>query len=200
MENKEWKGNKEEIIVFDDEKDKLKNRDYDGIKELNNPAPPWLMAVFYIAIVFAAFYMVIYHVTKAWPLQDQEYLNEVAKADEKLNANDTIASAKTEKMVFLTDAASIAEGKEIFTKYTCVTCHGDNAEGKVGPNMTDDYWIYGNTIEKMFEVITNGNISKGMMPFKDQLKKEQIIKVASYIISLKGTNPPNAKAPQGEKY
>ena len=142
--------------------------------------------------------MVIYHVTKAWPLQDQEYTNEVVKAEMK--NSDSAATAAEGTMAFLKDAASIAEGKKIYNKYTCVTCHGEKAEGKVGPNMTDEYWIHGNTVDKQYQVVYEGVMAKGMMPFKEQLKKDQIVKVLSYLASLRGSNPPNAKAPQGEKY
>jgi len=197
MENKELN----EIQIFDDEKDKVKHLEFDGIKELKNPPPPWLMWIFYISIVFAAFYLVVYHVTKTLPLQDQEYIAELEKASLKADKQKEGDKTKTLEIAALTDETSIAQGKEVFSKYTCVTCHGNSGEGnQIGPNLTDEYWIHGNTFENIYNIIYNGNISKGMTPFKDQLNKEQIIKVASYILSLKGTNPTNAKAPQGEKY
>lgn len=199
MENNYELPKNQELEVFEDEKEKLKNYEFDGIRELNNPAPPWLMGLFYISIVFSAFYLVIYHVTKAWPLQDQEYLNEIAKAEKKkLKAG--FSEVKPSTIIAYTDAASLAEGKEYFTKFTCATCHGQHGEGLIGPNLTDEYWIHGNKPENLVEIITNGNISKGMTPFKNQMTQEQIIKTVSYILSLKGSNPPNAKAPQGEKY
>ncbi|NLJ07833.1 MAG: c-type cytochrome [Sphingobacteriales bacterium] len=198
MENNHELNQNNQLDIYDDEREKLKMNEFDGIKELNNPPPPWLMALFYITIVFSAFYLVIYHVTKALPLQDQEYLNELAKAEKK-KEKAGIADVKPAEMITFTDAASLAEGKELFTKFTCVTCHGQKGEGMVGPNLTDEYWIYGNKIENLYEIISNGNITKGMTPFKDQMNREQILKTASYVLSLKGTNPPNAKAPQGEK-
>jgi len=197
MENKDLK----DLQIFDDEKDKVKHLEFDGIKELKNPPPPWLMWIFYITIVFSAFYLVMYHVTKTLPLQDQEYVNELEKSSIKLNKNKESQKKESSEMKVLTDAASLAQGKEFFTKFTCVTCHGNSAEGnQIGPNLTDEYWIHGNTIEKIYDIIYNGNISKGMTPFKDQMSKDQMIIIASYILSLQGSNPPNAKAPQGDKY
>ncbi len=97
----------------------------------------------------------------------------------------------------LKDAESLAEGKAIFTK-NCVSCHGAHGEGGIGPNMTDDYWLHGPKMSQMVHTITVGVPAKGMIPWRGTLKEDQIIKVASYLRTLRGTNPPNAKAPQGE--
>ena len=115
-----------------------------------------------------------------------------------------VAAAGTEKpaeavkeIKALKDPASLAEGKEIFVK-NCVSCHGVHGEGGIGPNMTDDYWIHGAKLGQMVHTITVGVPAKGMIPWRGTLKEDQIIKVASYLRTLRGTNPPNAKAPQGE--
>ncbi|MDP4173134.1 MAG: c-type cytochrome, partial [Bacteroidota bacterium] len=79
-------------------------------------------------------------------------------------------------------------------------CHGRQAEGLVGPNLTDDYWIHGGSIKDIFKVVKYGVPSKGMITWQNQLSPLQIQKVSSYVLSLHGTNPPNAKAPQGEKF
>lgn len=99
----------------------------------------------------------------------------------------------------LTDKAALASGKQIFAT-NCVPCHGVNGEGIIGPNMTDNYWINGKgDIASIVEVVTNGRIAKGMIPWNTTLTPEQILEVGSYILTLQGTNPPNAKAPQGTK-
>ncbi len=97
----------------------------------------------------------------------------------------------------LKDPASLKEGKDIFVK-NCVSCHGANGEGGIGPNMTDDYWIHGPKMSQMVHTITVGVPAKGMIPWRGTLKEDQIVKVASYLRTLRGTNPANAKAPQGE--
>jgi len=82
----------------------------------------------------------------------------------------------------------------------CFACHGMNGEGNaIGPNMTDEYYLHGCKIQDVVNVIKNGVPAKGMTPYKAQLSDEKIMKVASYILSLRGTKPANAKAPQGEK-
>jgi mono/diheme cytochrome c family protein len=98
----------------------------------------------------------------------------------------------------LTDPASLASGESIFTT-NCATCHGKLGEGGIGPNLTDNYFLHGPTMNDMVRVINNGVPAKGMISWRGILKPQQIQEVASYIYQLRGTNPPNAKEPQGEK-
>ena len=99
----------------------------------------------------------------------------------------------------LTDAASLSAGKEIYVK-NCVSCHGAAGEGGIGPNMTDDFWIHGGDISQIAHTIKIGVPAKGMITWRGVLSPEQIQQTASYIMTLHGTNPPNAKGPQGEKH
>ena len=94
--------------------------------------------------------------------------------------------------------ANIEKGKEIFVK-NCVSCHGPQGQGIIGPNLTDDYWLHGAGINNVVHTITFGVPAKGMITWRGVLKEKQILQVASYILTLHGTNPPNPKAPQGEK-
>ena len=91
------------------------------------------------------------------------------------------------------------KGERIFFKM-CSACHGKSGQGSVGPNLTDHYWIYGGTFDDMKVVVLEGVIEKGMISYKNQLSNQQIDDILTYIQSLQGTNPPNAKAPQGKKY
>lgn len=98
----------------------------------------------------------------------------------------------------LTDDASLAAGKSIFIA-NCATCHGQSGEGGIGPNMTDDYYIHGAGMNNTIRVIKSGVPAKGMISWRGILKEPQILEVSSYILTLRGTNPPKGKAPQGEK-
>ena len=90
--------------------------------------------------------------------------------------------------------------KEVFTK-NCTPCHGNEAQGaQVGPNLVDNYWIHGGKISDIFKTIKYGYQEKGMRSWKEDLSPMQIAQVSSYIKSLKGTNPPNAKDKQGDLY
>jgi cytochrome c oxidase cbb3-type subunit 3 len=79
-------------------------------------------------------------------------------------------------------------------------CHGDAGEGKegLGPNLTDDYWIHKGGVVNVFKSIKYGWTEKGMKSWEQDLKPLEIQQVTSYILSIRGTNPANAKAPEGE--
>ena len=185
-----------------EEKNKVKEHDpvtdheYDGIKELDNPPPRWIMLLFYITIGWSILYGAYFFWLKQGDHQDAEYVKKSAQHDEKYH----ITALSTDDMVAFTDEAALTEGKEVFTAMGCMACHGLNGEGNaIGPNLTDNYWIYGCNIKDVFNAVKNGVPAKGMTPFKSQLSDEKIQKVASYVLSLVGTNPANAKAPQGEE-
>jgi mono/diheme cytochrome c family protein len=99
--------------------------------------------------------------------------------------------------VTMADAAGIAEGKEIFMT-NCSPCHGRNGEGVVGPNLTDGYWLHGGSINDIFKSISTGWPAKGMKAWQADLSPVQIKDVASFIKSIYGTKPANAKAPEGD--
>lgn len=172
--------------------------DYDGIKELNNPMPKWWLWLFYLSIVFAAIYMLRYHVLKTGDSQANEYAKEMALAAK--NTRSTATKAIDESNIsFLSDQASLDAGKATFDKL-CAVCHLKNGEGLVGPNLTDEYWVHGGSMNDIYKIIVDGNPSKGMISWKGQLTPENIQEVASYIYTLEGTNPPNQKAAEGKIY
>jgi cytochrome c oxidase cbb3-type subunit 3 len=176
----------------------IAGHDYDGIKELDNRLPRWWLGLFYLTIIFAAVYVVRYHIIDTAPLQEQEYQNEMLAAKIKYQNTETAGSSvNASNVTRLTDIASLDAGKQIFEK-SCAVCHLPQGQGLVGPNLTDDYWIHGCKIGDLFNTITVGVPDKGMISWKDQLTPLQIQQVASFILSLHGTNPPNPKAPQGD--
>ena len=169
------------------------DHDYDGIKELNNPPPPWLMFIFYGTIIWSVFYFFYYHVFDG-PSQEQEYATEMAEA----KANMPVSTFDETNITLLNDEASLADGLAIYTSKACDACHGIT---NIGPNLTDEYWIHGNTPAEVFKAIKYGIPEKGMTPFKDQMTDEQINQLVSYVlIKLKGAETTNTKGPQGEKY
>jgi cytochrome c oxidase cbb3-type subunit III len=183
-----------------EEKDLLIEHEYDGIQELDNPTPAWFMYLFYSTIVFAIAYMLIYHVFGVGQLQYAEYNTEVAQANvakkEFLSKAANRVDENTVKLV--SEPAVLASGQAIF-KQTCSPCHGEHAQGNVGPNLTDDYWLHGGKISDLFKTIKYGIAAKGMPTWEKQLSPKQISDVANYVKSLHGTNPPNPKEPQGTK-
>jgi cytochrome c oxidase cbb3-type subunit III len=172
--------------------------EYDGIKELDNPLPPWLKYLFYVTIVLSVAYITALVVFKNESLvQRAEYSNEMKAARAKTeDANKTEGTQAAAAPV--SREQILADGKSTFDKI-CSVCHGKFGEGLVGPNFTDDYWIHGGKPEELLVIINNGVLEKGMLAYKSQLSKKKINNVIEYILSLQGTNPPNQKAPEGQK-
>ena len=177
----------------------LLEHDYDGIKELDNDLPPWWTKLFYACIVFGFIYMAKYHLFGDQN-QTQEFETEMAEAklaveEYKKTAKDLIDS---ETVTLLTEAGDIEAGKKVF-EANCVACHRPDGGGAIGPNLTDENWILGGGIKNVFHTITEGGRDgKGMVAWKGTLKPSEIQQVASYVLSLKGTNPKDAKAPEGD--
>ncbi len=183
-----------------EEKNLLMEGEYDGIKELDNPTPAWFMYLFYATIAFAVCYLLIYHVFHLAPLQYGEYKQEMAQAEVAKKAYLSKAANRVDETTvkLVTDPATLSAGAAVF-KQNCVACHGQFAQGIIGPNLTDDYWLHGGKINDVFKTIKYGVPAKGMPTWENLLSPQQIASVANYIKSLHGTNPPGAKAPQGTK-
>ncbi len=185
---------KEEEILFD--------HSYDGIRELDNSLPPWWTALFYITIAFAVVYLGYYEFSDYGLDPQEEYAQEMEYAEQAQLAFLAKQANKIDEtnVDIVTDEAFLAAGKNIFLK-NCVACHGTLGEGNaVGPNLTDEYWVHGGGITNVFKTIKYGVVEKGMQSWKEMLPPAAMHQVANYILTLQGTNPPNAKEPQGEIY
>ncbi len=179
----------------------MTDHDYDGIRELDNSLPPWWKYGFYLTIIWAFGYLIHFHVTKTGPLMEQEYKNQLAQAEIEMEEYRKKASNLVDEsnVVLLTSASELDKGKATFNNF-CVTCHGSFGEGKVGPNLTDQYWKHGGDIKDLFKTVKLGVSGTGMKSWKSDLSPSAIAEVSSYILSLQGTNPAGAKAPEGELY
>ncbi len=170
--------------------------EYDGIRELNNKLPPWWLYGFYLTILFAGVYLWRFHISHDGPSSKQEYETAVAKAEikiqEYLRAKGDAVDENS--VTFLKEADDLAKGKIIFQK-SCASCHTESGAGNIGPNLTDNYWIHGNDMKSIFKTIRYG--INAMPQWQNSYSNKEIAQVASFVKSLKGTNPPNPKAPQG---
>jgi cytochrome c oxidase cbb3-type subunit 3 len=188
-------------VPIEQEKDIMLDHNYDGIRELDNQLPPWWKWGFYFTIAFAVVYLLSYHVAGTGMLSIQEYDDEMLKAkiEKETRMKNSADNVTFENVVALNSKEDIAAGKETFVKL-CATCHGNEGQGNVGPNLTDQFWLNGGGIHNIFHTITEGVPAKGMISWKSQLSPKQIQKVASFILTLKGTSPQGAKEPQGDKW
>lgn len=151
--------------------------------------------IFYLSIGFSIIYAAYFFWLDVGDLQDARY----EKKSEMHDAKYQMVSQASDEIAALTDPADLEEGANIYKEMSCFACHGVSGEGNaIGPNLCDDAWLSGCEFQDVFSIIKNGNPAKGMTAFKAQLSDNRIQKVASYVLSLQGTNPPNAKAPQGE--
>lgn len=172
------------------------DHNYDGITELNNPSPYWVLLLFLGTIGFSLFYAVQYF---GYPNngrdQISEYNKQIAMAGKQ--PSNQIPSDMNAAFVFTKE--QMAEGAKIFVEKGCIACHGTKGEGNaIGPNMTDKFWIHGCKPADLLKVITDGVPEKGMAPYKAMMTEAQMKSVIAYILgTLAGSNPPNAKAPQG---
>lgn len=184
---------------IEEEHDILLDHDYDGIKELDNVLPPWWVNLFYLTIIFAIIYLVRFHIYNDYD-QASEFETEmaIAKAEVekyKLTAPDLMDK---DKVTLLTDATALAEGKKLY-ETNCVACHKLDGGGSIGPNLTDEHWILGGGIKNVFNTLMEGGREgKGMVSWKATIKPSDLQKVASYVLSLQGTNPPDAKPAEGD--
>ena len=163
----------------------LLDHNYDGIQELDNNLPRWWVWLFYITIIFAAVYLVYYHVARVGDLQAAEYEKELKagnaiKSAAMGNFESSIPSLQPSK-----DGAVIENGRQIYVKF-CAPCHRADGGGLVGPNLTDAYWIHGSNYVDSVKVIWDGVPAKGMITWKTVLKPDEIQSVASFIYTLRG--------------
>jgi cytochrome c oxidase cbb3-type subunit 3 len=184
-------------LVKGEVRDELLDHDYDGIHEFDNDLPPWWKYGFVLTAIFAGCYLTYYHVLKTGPLQSAEYAAEMRQAALLVSTTSDDPNQLT-TYTALTAPAELSSGKSLFIS-NCAPCHGASAEGKVGPNLTDEFWLHGGELNHVYRTIKFGVNGKGMVAWKGKLSGKQILQVASYVLSLQGSKPANAKPPQGEK-
>jgi len=189
-------------------RDELLDHDADGIREFDNDLPRWWLYGFYFTIAFAALYLVNYHVLPR-PLVGHKGM--VAEYQAELEAASRTAGARPHDgrprvaLVALSDPQSLEKGRAIFEgpDNVCFSCHRKDLGGLVGPNLTDDHWLHGCSVDDVVESITTGYPLKGMMPYGvgKSLTEEQVLQVASYVLSKRGSSPaaPKPLDPERDK-
>ncbi len=186
---------------LEQEEDILLDHNYDGIKELDNHLPPWWKGLFYLTIVYGVIYIMIFHVFKTAPLQEEKYANEIAAADalKASKAADLVVDFDENTVTATTDAVELASGQQFF-EAQCAVCHKKDGGGLAGPNLTDQYWKHGGSMSDIYKVIKNGVPNTAMISWESQLNPLRMRNLASYVLTLQGTNPPGALPPDGELY
>ncbi len=176
---------------------------FDGIEEFDNRLPNWWLWTFYGACLFSLAYWVFYHTIGIGDLPGEAYAIEQQAAADKLakqladNPIDDAALLKLSK-----EPAFLAAGEKIFKDMTkCALCHKPDASGLVGPNLTDDMWIYGGKPMDIYTTILKGrqqDLAKGYMGGMQSWEHEGlqfVLHTTAYVLSIKNTNVPG-KAPE----
>jgi cytochrome c oxidase cbb3-type subunit 3 len=173
-------------------RDELLDHDYDGIEEFDNPLPKWWVYMFYGCILFAVGYVPYYHFGPG-PLPREQWAEDMTKWWEQ-HPPPVLASA-AELAAMAAEPSFVAAGQSIYA-VRCVACHAADGGGLVGPNLTDEFTIYGQDRDKIVGVVYHGT-KNGMLAWKDQLKLTEIYQVSAFVHSLRGSSPATPKQAQG---
>jgi cytochrome c oxidase cbb3-type subunit 3 len=177
--------------------DHLLDHAYDGIQEYDNPLPRWWLAIFWATIVFTPLYILYFHFGGGM-LANERYDSEMIafydKQAEQLLALGEITEGTLVDLI--ADPSMMNGGKKIFQS-KCATCHGMFGEGGIGPNLTDDYWLHGGQLMDVYKTVREGVPAKGMLAWDRQLRPAELMAVSSYVGTMLGSDPPNAKEAQG---
>jgi len=171
----------------------LLDHNYDGIEELDNPLPRWWVWLFYLTIIFSVIYIWYYWFSSGKSIEEsfQAKLSEVTTTQE-------VASSSFDLESFKVTDELLGKGEAAFAS-KCASCHRADAGGLIGPNLTDNHWIHGKgDRQSIFKVVKEGVPEKGMIAWGPLMSDEEIATVVLYVQSLKGSNPANAKAPEGQ--
>ncbi len=173
----------------------------DGIKEYDNPMPGWLMAIWWGSLIFSVAYLIFYALSFGEGTMEAEYRGQTQVALDQVqahfDANPLVPPSPADLLAGAADPAVTGVGATRFAK-SCASCHGEKAQGLIGPNLTDDRWLHGGSVEQVFQSVAKGWPAKGMPPWGRAMKPDELAAVVSFVRSLQGSNPPNPRAPEGD--
>jgi cytochrome c oxidase cbb3-type subunit III len=177
----------------------LTGHEYDGIAEYDNPMPSWWTRIFWATFFFSIGYYVHYQLTGNGKSVEESYAVEMQEHREQLAAASIGKEINEEALTrLMQDPAMMKDAQSIY-KLRCVQCHADRGQGNIGPNLTDDHWIYeSESLMDLFEVVSNGRPQKGMPTWSRTLRPVEVAQVTAYIGTLRNTNVPG-RAPQGTR-
>lgn len=174
----------------------IAGHEYDGIQELDNPLPMWWLITFWGTIIFAGIYWFYFHAGGGGLSTSDELKADLAKIEAVRPAPSADQDAEALNAL-VSDPNALASGQTVYAA-RCAVCHGQSGEGQIGPNLTDNYWIHGaGQMVDIVQVVKTGVTAKGMPAWENMISADEVKHVAAYIVSLKGSEPKNAKAPEG---
>lgn len=161
------------------------DHEYDGIQEYDNYMPRWWLATLWICTFFGMGYWGYYHASGSGLSSAERYQIAQDAYDQKMAA---LASERGEwtdaRIQKLTeDPTAVAAGQDVF-KTNCAACHGQQGEGLIGPNLTDDEWLHGGEPMAIFNSVKDGWLEKGMPAWGTMIGEEKVSQVAAFIMTM----------------
>lgn len=179
--------------------DPLTGHSYDGIQEYDNPLPGWWKWLFVLSIVVSPPYFFFFHNgTEGRSLADRYDRELAANLQLQFAEIGELTADREEVIRFLYDESWLQVGKIVF-KSNCVSCHGKDGGGLIGPNLCDEQYKNVKDIGDILKVIQKGANAGAMPAWQNRLSVNEMVMVSSYVASLRGTTPAKAKAPEGRE-
>ncbi len=178
------------------EQDLLLEHEIDGIREYDNPLPGWWKWLFWASIGYSVYYVALFHIGVGPSIFDDF---DTARADyfqaQEAKFGDLEISETTISMLSRETDLMAAMRKRF--QGTCATCHGAEANGLAGPNLTDDYWLHGGMRMEIYQTIRNGVKGKAMKSWLGDLGPSGVLTMAAYINSIRSTNVVGTRGQEG---
>ena len=174
---------------------------YDGIQEYDNPLPGWWKFLFWFFILIAPIYYFYMHSGIEGRSIHDEYNNHMASVFElRFSEIGELKPDRETILKYMNDEDDwLTVGRVVYLT-NCVSCHGSDGGGLVGPNLTDDYWKNVRNIEDIASVIENGAANGAMPAWKNRLSHpNQVVLTAAYVGSLRKNPVSGKKGPEGNK-
>ncbi|QQE10057.1 c-type cytochrome [Planctomycetota bacterium] len=179
--------------MADDKKkdiDNLTDHNYDGIMEYDNPLPGWWVWLFWGTIVFSIIYFFIVTMAQGELSPHGQLRREKAHwAKVKLDKLGEMEPSEATLVRLMHEPEMLDQGRSLYVG-KCAVCHGQNGEGIVGPNMTDEKYRNVKDLMGIFEVVKNGAGNGSMPAWKTQMMEPDMLMVSAYVASLRGKNLP----------
>jgi len=171
--------------------------EYDGIEHLDHPPPAWWKGLFAGTVVFSVLYLQVFHLGAPGRSAVEQY-------DQALAENMRLQFAEIGELRpdeatlvrMMNDSRWVRVGESVYRTH-CVSCHGIDGGGLVGPNLTDEHYKNTRTISDLLRVVQNGAAAGAMPPWRDKLHLNEQILVSAFVASLRGTTPSNPRGPEG---
>ncbi len=170
---------------------------YDGIQEYDNPLPGWWKWLFIISIVGSPVYAIMFHGVEGRDPEEQYSAALAANTRLQFSEIGDLTSDAATIVSYMHQPDWVRVGESVF-KGNCISCHGRNGEGQIGPNLTDEAYKNVKHIEDIASIIEKG-AGKGAMPaWANRLHPNEIVLVSAYVATLRGQNLPSPRPPDGQ--